>query len=366
MASFYKDKSHGNKWCCQYVVKATKKPAVKRGFDKKSDAVEWYKKYGRPLEDGDIRPAEETTVGEWLDKWEKTYCCHNQPNTRRGNQIYIEKHIKPAIGKVKLSELRPDDLQKMVNDLSQKYEPSTIHQIYRVAKAAMARAVKNDHIAKTPCVDINLPVVLDPNPNYCKPETVKLLIASLEGTRFHMPIYLCTMLGLRRGEALGLKWADIDGDIAHIRMQVAKEKKATVYKRLKTKRSIRDVDIPADLQAALKRHKKEQAQQKLMAGQAYQDQGFVCSDEEGGVLSPDCVTVAAKTALEKVGAPPGTHLHDLRHTFGTLLYQAGYPINIIADMMGDTVQTVMKYYVGKENEKKKDAAQKINELYKVQ
>jgi integrase len=194
---------------------------------------------------------------------------------------------------------------------------------------------------------------------------VQKAISELEGTRFYMPIYLCIMLGLRRGEALGLKWSDIDGDIAHVRMQVAKEEKTVNYKDTKTKRSVRDVDIPADLKAALHKHKVQQIEYKLKASDAYQDEGYICASEEGGVLSPDCVTVAARNVLNRVGAPPGTHLHDLRHTYGTLLYQAGYPINIIADMMGDTVQTVMKYYVGKETEKKKDAAQKINELYKA-
>ena len=128
---------------------------------------------------------------------------------------------------------------------------------------------------------------------------------------------------------------------------------------------MRDLAIPPDLQAALVRHRKQQLAQRLIAGPVYQNEGFICADEGGGVLSPDCVSRAAKKFLLDVGAPPGTRLHNLRHTHGTLLRQAGFPIEVIADVMGDTIATVQKYYIGEDTEKKREAALAVNNIFKA-
>jgi integrase len=69
--------------------------------------------------------------------------------------------------------------------------------------------------------------------------------------------------------------------------------------------------------------------------------------------------------LKKVGTKPGTHLHDLRHSYGTLTYQAGYPIDVVADLLGDSIRTAQKYYIGEDSKRKHDAALTVNELFKV-
>lgn len=64
------------------------------------------------------------------------------------------------------------------------------------------------------------------------------------------------------------------------------------------------------------------------------------------------VTRAARDFLKKVGAKPGKHLHDLRHTYGTHTYQAGYPTDVVADLLDDSIRTAQKYYIGEESKRK--------------
>ncbi|MEA5016158.1 MAG: site-specific integrase [Candidatus Limiplasma sp.] len=386
MPSFFYDKAR-QCWVCQYKDPTTGKYVPQRGFARKKDAQEWYHASGYDLEAGAIKPAGKMTVGEWLDTWWETYCTEAamEPSTRRGYRIYIDHHLKPEVGHILLVDLRPHHVRKMLANLSAKkkpakdpekaqpYKPSTISQIYTGFRAAMNQAVADDLIRKSPCLKVPGPEVVSKKPTYCAADTVQTLIQEMEGTKFFMPIYLCIMLGIRRGEALGLKWEDIDGGTVHIRKQIAadsvfegkKAKRQLAYKDPKTPRSVRDLNIPPDLQAALARHRKRQIQQRLLIGPAYQNEGYICADEGGGVLSPDCVSRAAKNFLRKVGAPPGTRLHNLRHTHGTLLRQAGFPVEVIADVLGDTVATVQKYYIGEDTGKKRAAALAVNDIFKV-
>jgi integrase len=394
MASFFLDKARGT-WTCQYKEPTTGKYKARRTdndgnpFKRKKDAVEWYHNSGFDLEAGNIKPTGDMTVGEWLQEWWESYCTEQdmEPSTRRGYKIAIDNHVIPEIGSLRLADLRQHHVKKMLANLMQKkkpakdkekaptLKPSYINQIYRCFQAAINQAVEDDMIRKNPCTKVPALSMPDPKPNYCTAETIQAAIKEMEAseTKFFMPIYICIMLGYRRGEALGLKWDDIEGNVAHLHMQVAveaifedgKPHRTIAYKKTKTKRSIRDSILPADLMAALQRHRKRQLEQKLMYGPAYQDEGFVCADIGGGVLNPDSVTRAAREFLKKVGAKPGTHLHDLRHTYGTLTYQAGYPIDVVADLLGDSIRTAQKYYIGEDSKRKHDAALTVNELFKV-
>jgi integrase len=252
----------------------------------------------------------------------------------------------------------------MVNDLAKTLKPSTVRQIYSCLSAGMRRAFHDGLLQRNPCQFIALPKAQRRKPNFCTAAQIQSVIAKMDGSEYFMPIYLCLMLGLRRGEALGLKWDDIDGDNISVRRQVTMDAGKVVCKQLKTEHSERTLDLSKALRERLNAHKKKQLEQKLRTGPTYQDDGYVCAGLGGGVLHPNMVTLKAREFLSEIGATPGTHLHDLRHTYATLLYQAGYPIDVVADLLGHSdVQTAYKYYVGEDNKKKHEAAQKIDELF---
>lgn len=384
MASIFKD-TETKKYNVQYMVTmpdGTRKKKTKRGFTRRQDAQSWWTANAEAIENGSILK-DKMTVAQWLEVYVATYMTHNAESTRTGAQIYFN-HFGAHVGTIKLRSLRPDQVQSAVNELAKKYKPSTLETMFSVFKTAINRAEYDGQLSKNPCKHIKLPKAERKKPDYCPKESVSALLAHNTDSKYQIAILLCVFLGLRRGEALGLKWEDIEGDVAHITAQIirlrptplmkdgkavmkngkpVKQKGRLIRTELKTDGSVRDLHIPAALQDALKIHRKKQLEERLRLGETYHDEGFICSSHGGGVLSPNGLTHCAKKFLREVGAPEGAHLHTLRHTYGTLLVQAGIPIDVVSELMGHTdVSTTYKFYVGSDDDKKKTASATLDAI----
>lgn len=368
MASFFLDKSR-NTWTCQYKdpttgkIKARRKDDDGKPFPRKKDAVAWYKQSGYDLESGAMSDPGKHTVATWMKVWADSGRVSNQPSTIKTAENAINNHIVPAIGGVKLSAIKPEHARLLVSRMAQTLKPSTLKLVYGLFASSMKMAVEEGMISRSPCTKrVTLPPSPAKRPNYCTAEQTKAIINELKEGLYALPIYMCITLGVRRGEALGLKWADIEGNRLHIHMQLSVVGCDVTYKPPKTKRSDRWLDIPPSLQVMLNAHRKKQLEQKLKYGPAYADEGFVCAGEGGGCLSPHTMSMTTKRIFRKLGLPEETKLHDLRHTYATLLYQAGYPIDVVADLLGDTVETAQKYYVGEDKKRQQEAAKTMDIL----
>jgi integrase len=161
-------------------------------------------------------------------------------------------------------------------------------------------------------------------------EALKLIAASV-GTRLHVPILVAVSVGLRRGEALGLKWTDISFPKGTLTVARSLQPDLTVVAP-KTAAGRRTIHMPADLADALRRHK-AQSERRLATGEAYKDQGLVFSDIAGGPWKPASIATLFRSIAKRAGLG---HLryHDLRHTCASLLIDAGFPITAVAQIMG--------------------------------
>lgn len=373
MASFYRE--NNGKWTCSYHAPGEDgkmKRASKRGFAREKDARIWYNTIAANIDAGIYTDAGKLTVAQWLDRFLSAYCAHLEPSTQRGYKNSVEKHLVPRIGAYKLRDLQPVMVQQCINDLAKSSRPlsegktkpyaaSFVKQVHLCLHAALDYAVRDGLIARNPAQYTDLPKAQAPKREYCTPEQVRAVLSDLADSPYLLPIMLCISAGLRRGEALGLRWSDIDLDArtATIDRQVVISDRDIVCKSLKTECSARTVPLPETLIPTLKEHKKKQTAQKLTAGLLYKDQGFVCADEAGSPMRPDIVSRAAKIAIDRAAA--GLTLHDLRHTYATLLRQSGVPIEVISSLLGHAdVSTTYSFYVGEDDTAKKKAAAKIN------
>lgn len=133
------------------------------------------------------------------------------------------------------------------------------------------------------------------------------------------------LMGLRRGEVLALRWANVDfdaGTLAITASRVATAGAATTGAP-KTATSVRTLPLPPDLATALRRAKRMQAEAKLALGPKWSESGYVVVDEFGNPPYPDTLTVAWRTALAGAGLPH-VRLHDARHSCATLMHMRGY------------------------------------------
>jgi integrase len=146
---------------------------------------------------------------------------------------------------------------------------------------------------------------------------------------------LVATTGLRRAEALGLGWEDLDLDAGRlsVRRTLAYVGTRAVLGEPKTARSRRLVVLSADTVSALRDHRRRQLEERLAAGGNYVDQGLVFCDERGAPLSPATVSRRFERLGRELGLPRLT-FHGLRHTFATLALRAGIPSKVVAEVLG--------------------------------
>ena len=150
------------------------------------------------------------------------------------------------------------------------------------------------------------------------------LLAAVAGDRLRAVYVLALSTGLRRGELLGLRWADVDLDGAELHVRQAMQRVAGELRVAapKTRHSRRTIPLPALALDALREHRARQAAERLAAGPAWQDSGLVFTTAHGTPMEPRNLNRHWYALRTRCGLP-GVRLHDLRHTCVTLLLDAG-------------------------------------------
>jgi integrase len=167
----------------------------------------------------------------------------------------------------------------------------------------------------------------------------------LDGAREHRFAPLFTVLattGLRRGEALGLRWSDVDLDEGRlaVRQTLLAVNNHVQFGEPKTHRSRRTVDLDAATVAVLKAHPKSELEERAGAGLGRpRADGLIFTDEQGDPLHPNVVSRMFGKLVREVHLPI-IRLHDLRHTHATLSLQAGVHVKIVSERLGHSSVTI--------------------------
>ena len=152
------------------------------------------------------------------------------------------------------------------------------------------------------------------------------------------------LTGGRRGEALGIKWEDVDlnkdAPKLHIRRTVYKlDTGEWQYMHPKTKRSHRVIDIPFSLTLLLRRLQEQQEANVEWAGRCLSEDDFVFLRADGTLPDPRYVSKVFRRIVEQAGLTP-IRFHDLRHTCATLLRKHGRSIEEISQVLGHASEVV--------------------------
>jgi integrase len=161
---------------------------------------------------------------------------------------------------------------------------------------------------------------------------VRRLLSAAQGSRLYEVILIAVTTGMRRGEILGLRWADVDFDRSRITVSSALQLDGSLAEP-KTPRSRRDVGMPTTLRDVLRTHKARQNEDKLALGAGYVDRGLVFANESGGSWKADGISTLYRGIVKRAGL--GTlRFHDLRHTAASLMLEEGLPITTVAAILG--------------------------------
>jgi integrase len=296
--------------------------------------------------DGGIdRPDKRVTVGDYLDRWLEDYVRLNcAPKTAQTYREIVSGHLRPAFGSMQLTALRPQAIQAFYSralyngrrDGRGGLSARSVLRYHQVLHAALRTAVKWQLLARNPADAVEPPRAPRRELHIADATQLGRLFAIADATPYGPLIRLAAMTGLRRGELLGVRWADVDLDGAVLHVQQSAQRisgQGIVFRQPKTNRSRRAVALSPATVAFLRQHRRRQAEARLLAGPAYQDRDLVFTSGLGGALEPGTLR-RAWTRIRAEAGLPRLRLHDLRHAHATLLLSQGVHPKIVSERLG--------------------------------
>lgn len=342
-----------------YYKNGIKKSKYKQGFERKKDAEKWGEKEKDRLEGLEIG-ADKLKVSDFLDSWIKKKEQNNKlsPTTLNGYKVNIA-HAKRFIGDTILSTLKKIDVQDMADALSgEGLKYRTVKYIIRTLHAAFNYAIEKNYLTQNPCKNIDITEDDEPFEYqiYSAKDLAELIVKLREQEHWlYMPVLLGSMRGLRRGEALGLPWSEIDFEkkIAHIKNNYVVVGKEAYHKKVKTKDSNAVIDISGFIGKELKRLKKKNEKKGRI-------QTYVC-ETDGKLPDPSHVSRALKQ-FQIANGLPVCRFHDLRHTFAMLQLENGTSLETLKRLLRHSKIAVTEIYTHDNIKMKKAASIKMDKI----
>jgi integrase len=306
-------------------------------------------------------PAALVTTGEWLDRWlgERT---GPRASTIRGYAAHVRLYLKPCLGHILLADLTAAHVQAMFTVIARQHEAegrpvtaATLARVKATLRAALNAAIRAGLIGVNAASLAEMPAPRRPHPvvwtaarvaewqrtgirppvAVWTPAQTARFLNVIRGHRLYAAYHLIALRGLRRGEAAGLRWCDIDLDSATaiITCQLQQYDGRLVLCPPKTPGSERAVALDRTTVAVLRAHKVAQDAERAALGREHHHSGYVFTCLNGDPMAPDRLSRTFRRLSDAVGLPP-VRLHDLRHGAATLALAAKVDLKVVQDMLG--------------------------------
>lgn len=309
------------------------------------------------------------TVNTFMKEFMSTYVIPNtSPTTYESYQKIIDRYIKPILGHMPLEDLTPIMIQKWVNSLSNgdyinskgALKPQTVKNIFLRLSSAMDKAVELKLITESPCKYTQLPKLVKYNANIFNDAELKKFLNAIKGHELETPMMILLMLGLRRGEAIALRWKCIDWDNKTINItesMVQTSKDTNYIKAPKSKAGIRSIVMPKHLYEYLKA---EYDTLKKLDKHFSEDDFIIHKKGSKEPYKPNTLYQKFKRFLKQNNLED-IRLHDLRHTTATVMLNAQISPKVAQQVLGhSTVSVTLDTYSHVLKSVQVDAADKID------
>ena len=376
--------------------------------------------FEKAARDGQLLSGRKLTLQAYSEKWIKDYAkMQVQPATLVRYEYEIYNKLLPALGHLKLSDIKPIHIQAFYNNLLEDgvrkdnknggYSSASIRKYHNILNIMLKTAVKWQIIDSNPCDRVTIPKQAKQTESikFFTTEQALCFLSLLESDlnynykghsriddtgksytveeyseirkiplQFKVFFNLAIFGGFRNGELLALTWEDVDftNNTVSISKSVSLVKGQHIIKEPKTKNSIRTVTLPISVIKLLKQHKIQQAELILKLGDYRQDSNFLFTQDNGKLMHYHTPYHTFKKLIkyynENIAGTaseflPNIPLHGLRHTSATLLISEQVDIRTVSARLGHAqTSTTMNIYAHALKENDKTAAEKLGELLK--
>lgn len=308
---------------------------------------------------------ERSTLAVFLARWLGAIGPSLRPYTRRTYDNHVRLHIVPALGSVRLSRLTAEQVQRFLNDASAGgAAPKTVRHFRATLRAALNQAVEWGVVRTNVAAgrSIRLPRMDDARINVLTPDQVKAMLSVSDSiaNRLHALWVTTAYLGLRQGEVLALRWASLKGDSLTVDRALQRIDGTLQLVPTKTHGSVRTLQLPASVSAALAAHRARQDQERR--GNHWIEHGYMFTTSIGTPIDPRNL-IREWHALTRAAGLPRIRFHDLRHTAATLMLLAGIDIKLVAEILGHKDATmILKVYAHVLPHQRSEAAQMMGAM----
>jgi integrase len=247
----------------------------------------------------------------------------------------LRTHVPPEIGKIAIGRITPQHIERILLDMKAAGKASsTRRNIYAALRKVFALAVRDRLIAHCPVTMVRRPKADRTEARSLDAETATAFAQTLAKDRLGALWILLLTTGLRRGEAIGLHWTDLDLDAGtmNVRRQLIRTKAGLVETPPKSEKGIRTVHLAAPTVSMLRRWRAAQSAERLALGPAYTITPYVFTTESGTWCDPR--NASAWFAVLAKAAGVDASMHTMRHTAASILLASNRPAHEVAVMLG--------------------------------
>jgi integrase len=327
------------RWVASLTVGYTPggKRIVKRGSGRtKTEAQRKLREIIRDYEDGQVTSSSGYTVAQAVGDWLEFGMPGRRESTITKCMILADTHVIPALGGRKLRDLSADDVDRWLASKARTLSTDTLHILHSILRRSITRAQARDKVKRNVVLLCDVPQGQQGRPSKSLSyDQAAGLLAAAEGRSLYAYIVVSLLTGARTEELRALTWSHVDLDAIPPVIMVWRSVRAGGE--TKTRKSRRTLELPQRCADALRRHRDRQEQLRKQAGDRWHDNDLVFASRVGTALSAANVRRSFRAVLTAAGLDPADWTpRELRHSFVSLMSDAGVPIEKIARLVGHT------------------------------
>jgi integrase len=314
---------------------------------------------------GMLANAGSLTFGAYLDAWLEHKTRETRATTVASYRGIVNAHLRPILGNHRLDKLQPvhvDHLHKTM--LEKGVSRRTVQYAHVLMHGALQHAVQRELLPRNVASAVRAPAMQRREMRVWTPEEATRFLENIKRHRLYAMFYLALTTGMRRGELLGLRWADVNLENARLRVRssLVELNNKLVFSEPKTQASKRTITLAHDAVRVLEEHHESQRLERERQGSRWQDHDLVFPSESGTPMNSGNLVRMFKRLARAAGVPE-IRIHDLRHTHASLLALNGVSPKVIADRLGHTnVGFTLQVYTHVFEEQRAVAALPLEEL----